>query len=153
MGIDIDEYRPAVDPGRLRTETKPVDPLRRARFYRVSEMPVRMAEPSARGSYRSLIQFVMCWNDWPDHRSEMLDGPPPDDGDRFHLATIASVVHALCARDGLSVPEWVHYYRADVEATIAGVPATSDFGRIVAAEAPPTCAQHGVYFDYELLEK
>ena len=153
MGINIDEYRPAVDPGRFRTETEPVDPSRRAKFYRVSEMPMRMAEPSVQGSYRSLIQFVMCWNGWPGHRAEMLDGPPPDDGDRFHLATIASVVHALCARDGVKVPEWVHRYRADVEATIAGVPVTTDYGRVVAAEAPPMCAAHGVYFDPEMLEK
>ena len=116
-------------------------------------MPRRMAEPSVRGSYRSLIQFVMCWNDWPEHRAEMLDGSPPDDGDKFHLATIASVVHALCARDGVKAPEWVHSYRADVEATIAGVPVSTGFGRIVADGAPPTCAQHGVYFDPELLDK
>ena len=153
MGIDIDKHRPAVGKGTTRTEIKPVDPSRRARFYRVSEMPMRMARPSVRGSYRSLIQFVMCWNGWPEHRAEMLDGPPPDDGDRFHLASIASVVHALCARDGVDVPEWVHHYRADTEATIAGIPVTSDYGRIVAAEAPLTCVQHGVYFDCELLDR
>ena len=119
----------------------------------MSEMPIRMARPSVRGSYRSLIQFVMCWNGWPEHRAEMLDGPPPDDGDRFHLASIASVVHALSARDGVDVPEWVHHYRADTEATIAGIPVTSDYGRIVAAEAPLTCVQHGVYFDCELLDR
>ena len=146
-------HRPAARFGAGRTTTRPVDPLRRAKFYRVSEMPGRMARPRVRGRYRPLIQFVMCWNGWPEHRAEMLDGPPPEGGDPFHLAAIASVVHALCARDGAAVPEWVHRHRAGIEATIAGVPVTTGFGRIVAAGAPPTCAQHGVYFDPGLLDK
>ena len=126
---------------------------KRARFYRVSELPSRMAEPNIRGQFRPLIQFVMGWNHWVEHRAEMLDGPPPGDGDEFHLATIASVVHALAARDGITVPEWVHLYRAEPEATMSGIPVTTDFGQLVKAEAPPTCAEHGVYFDHEILDR
>ena len=136
-----------------RTKVGPVDSSKRARFYRVSELPSRMAEPNVRGQFRPLIQFVMCWNHWVEHRAEMLDGPPPDGGDEFHLATIASVVHALAARDGIEVPEWVHLHRAEPEATMSGIPVTTDFGQLVKAEAPPTCAEHGVYFDHEILDR
>lgn len=136
-----------------RTKVRPVDSSKQARFYRVSELPLRMAEPNVRGQFRPLIQFVMCWNHWVEHRAEMLDGPPPGDGNKFHLAAIASVVHALAARDGIQVPEWVHLYKAEPEATMSGIPVTTDFGRLVKAEAPPTCAEHGVYFDHEILDR
>ena len=122
-------------------------------FCRVSEMPQQMAEPDTRGQYRPLIQFAMHWNRLPEHRTEMLDGPPPKDGSPFHLAAIASVVHALATRDGLEVPDWVHHHRADPPRTLSGIPTSTEYGRIVEQSAPSTCAQHGVYFDPEILNR
>ena len=151
MAIDIDQWRPA---GPFpRTEVKPVDLSRLRRFRGVSDMPALMAEPTSRGQFRPLIQFVMVWNRCPELRREMLDGPPPDGGDRLHLATIAAVVHCLCARDGVEVPVWASLYRAEHERTISGIPVTTEFGRIVKAAAPPQCAPHGVYFDAEFLDR
>ena len=151
MAINIDEWRPSKPfPG---TEIPPVDLSRLRRFHGVSDMPALMAEPTSRGQFRPLIQFVMVWNHRPELRAGMLDGPPPDGGDRFHLATIAAVVHCLCARDGIPVPEWAYRYKAHPERTMAGIPVTSDFGRIVKAEAPPQCAQHGVYIEPEVLAR
>ena len=153
MGVGLSEHRPRPPASSDRAEPEPVGLLKRPDFYKVSEMPQRMAEPNLRGQFRPLIQFVMCWNHRDDRRAEMLDGPPPEDGDPFHLATIASVVHALTARDGLEVPDWVHLYKADPEVTMSGIPVTTDFGRLVKAEAPPTCAEHGVYFEHEVLNR
>ena len=118
----------------------------------VSQLAALMVEPSRRGHYRPLIQFVKDWNYWVADRAEMLDAAPPADTDPFHLASIAAVVHALAARDAVEVPAWVHGCRADPERTMSGVPVTTDFGRLVMAEAPPVCAQHGVYFEADLLD-
>ena len=82
----------------------------------------------------------------------MLDGPPRADADPFHLASIAAVVHALTARDGVEVPAWVHQYRTEPERIISGPLIATNFGRLVVAEAPPACAQHGVYFEAALLD-
>lgn len=151
MAIDIDEWRPA---GPIpETEVSAVDLSRLRRFDSVADMPALMAEPTSRGQFRPLIQFVMFWNHRPELRAKMLEGPPPDGADRFHLASIASVVHCLCARDGLPVPEWVHLYRVVPERTLSGRPVTSDFGRLVKAAAPPQCAHHGVYIEPEVLAR
>lgn len=151
MPIDIEQWRPAgpFPP----TEVKRVDLSRLRRFRGVSDMPALMAEPTSRGQFRPLVQFVMVWNRYPELRSGMLDGAPPEGGDRFHLAAIAAVVHSLCARDGFEVPEWASLYRAEPERTISDIPVTTDFGRIVKAGAPPQCAHHGVYFDAEFLDR
>ena len=151
MAIDIDQWRPA---GPVpETEIPSVDLSRLKRFRGVSDMPVLMAEPSSRGQFQPLIQFVMNWNHRPELRAKMLEGPPPEGADRFHLASIAAVVHCLCARDGLTVPEWVHRYRVDPERTLSGIPVTSDFGRLVKSAAPPQCAHHGVYIEPEALAR
>ena len=82
-----------------------------------------------------------------------LDGARAADADPFHLASIAAVVHALTARDGVEVPAWVHQYRAEPERIISGIAVTTNFGRLVATDAPPTCAQRGVYFEADLLDR
>ena len=70
----------------------------------------------------------------------MLDGPPPRDADPFHLASIAAVVHALAARDGVEVPAWVHQYRTEPERIISGPLIATNFGRLAVAEASPARA-------------
>ncbi len=152
MGLDLAKHRPAATVPRTAVEA--VDLSRFAGYRaRISELAALMAEPCARGHYRPLVQFVKDWNYWVADRAEMLDVPPAADGDLFHLASIAAVVHALTVRDGVDVPAWVHRYRADPERTMSGIAVTTDFGRLVAAEAPPTCAQHGVYFEAALLDR
>ena len=150
MGLDLTKHRPVME--RLR----PVEAVDLSGFAgyqaRVRDLPALMARPG-RDHYRALVQFIKDWNYWVADRDEMLDGSPPPGGDPFHLACIAAVVHALTVRDGVEVPDWVHLYRAACEQTISGIPVTTDFGRLVAAEAPATCAHHGVYFEADLLRR
>ena len=152
MGIDLAKHRPVRTASR--TVVPPGDLSRFAGYQaRVSQLAALMAEPCVRGHYRPLVQFIKDWNYWVADRAEMLDGPPPPGAEPFHLASIAAVVHALAARDGVEVPTWVHQYRTEPERTIDGSAVTTNFGRLVAAAAPPTCAQHGVYFEADLLDR
>ena len=152
MGIDLAKHRPVVTGART---VVPAGDLSRFAGYqaRVSQLPALMAEPSRRGHYRPLIQFIKDWNYWVADRAEMLDDPPPAGTDPFHLASIAAVVHALTVRDAVELPAWVHGCRADPERTMSGRSITSNFGRLVVAEAPAVCAQHGVYFEADLLNR
>ena len=151
-GLDLTKHRPvAAGP---RTVVPDVDLSRFAGYQaRVTQLAALMAEPCARGHFRPLIQFVKDWNYWVESRAEMLDGPPPAGTDPFHAASIAAVVHALVARDGVEVPAWVHQYRAEPARLISGHATTTNFGRLVVAEAPQVCAQHGVYFEADLLDR
>ena len=96
MGSDLTKV--SLPPAGSRTVVEPVDLSRFAGFQAsVTQLPALMAGRPARDRARTLIQSVKDWNYWVASRSEMLDGPPPD-SDRFDLACIAAVVHALTAR-------------------------------------------------------
>ena len=151
MGLDLTKV--SLPPRGPRTVVEPVDLSRFAGYQaRVTQLPALMVGRSGRDRARTLIQFIKDWNYWAASRPEMLDGSPPS-GDPFDLACIAAVVHALAARDGVAVPEWVHRYRADPPRLFTGLAADSDFGRLVVAAAPAVCAQHGVYFEAEMLAR
>ena len=152
MGIDLTKHRPSMTVSR--TAVPEVDLSRFAGYQAtVSQLAALMAEPCRRGVARPLVQFIKDWNYWVDLRSEMLDGSPPADADPFHAAAIAAVVHALTGRDGVEVPAWVHGRRAEAERLISGHSTRTKFARLVMAEAPATCAQHGVYFEADLLDR
>ena len=104
MGLDLTKV--SLPPAGPRTVVEPVDLSRFAGFQAsVTQLPALMAGRPARDRARTLIQFVKDWNYWVASRSEMLDGPPPD-SDRFDLACIAAVVHALTARAAAHVATW-----------------------------------------------
>ena len=111
-----------------------------------------MASPLPRARTRALVQFIKDWNTWPQDRAEMLDAPPLS-GDPFDLACIAAVVHALADRAGVEVPEWVHRHSAHPPRLFTGLDVDSDYGRLIAAEAPAVCAYHGVYFEASMLDR
>ena len=144
----------SLPPAGPRTVVEPVDLSRFAGFQAsITQLPALMTGQPARDRARALIQFVKDWNYWLDFRVEMLDGPPAADSDPFDLACIAAVVHALAARDGADVPEWVHRYQADPPRLFTGRSVDSDYGRLIAAGSPPECALHGVFFETEMLER
>ena len=137
-----------------RTVVEPVDLSRFAGFQAsVTQLLPLMADASPSDRARTVIQFVKDWNYWTESRLGMLDGPPTPGSDPFDLATVAVVVHALTVRDGVVVPDWVHLYQVDPPRLFTGIPADSDYGRLIVAESPPVCAHHGVYFEAELLNR
>lgn len=147
-GLDLVKHRPAVS----RPRSVPEVDLSRFAGYQaaVPELPALM-ERRGRDHFRALVQFIKDWNYWVADRAEMLAGEPSGDADPFHLACIAAVVHALAARDSVEVPEWVHRHRAEPPRLISGHSLDTNYGRLIASEAPPVCARHGVYFEAEML--
>ena len=72
---------------------------------------------------------------------------------RDDLARIAAVVHAMCDRDGVAVPEWVSRHRARRPiGIVASLDPDSRYGQAVLADAPEACAEHGVWFDQTMIE-
>ena len=120
-------------------------------FVAAGDMIAEMLKVDSLMITRPLIQFVDDWNSKPLCREEMLTGEPPQDADPFLLAATASVVHALCDRDGLELPSWAKSVKVSPESTLSGCPVDTAFGKAVKSSAPPVCEQHGVYFEAELL--
>ncbi|MCY4457289.1 MAG: hypothetical protein OXB90_04970 [Acidimicrobiaceae bacterium] len=109
----------------------------------------------ALGSRRELLGFSMFakeWEWWPVDRDLMVaDRPVTDNLD--DLCRIAAVVHALCGRDGVVVPEWVFDYTSPRPLTLG--PSLVIDGQIwhqAVSEAPPACEYHNVWFDYRTIE-
>ena len=117
-----------------------------------------------RGKFRSLLQFIMNWNNWPSHedRSAMLDGPPPAGMPEAEKARIAAVVHCLCERDDHPLPNWVHGVKARCYGGVFLTDETSPHNklgwtdghsRIVKRRTHPHARKHRVWFEAEMLEK
>ena len=62
------------------------------------------------------------------------------------------VLHALCERDGLTAPEWVHRHRLDPGIVLFGVPLDSPFGDTIRRRAPRVCTEHGIWFGADMLD-
>ena len=129
----------------------PEAPRRGSDAMTVMELAAEMVDPIWRDADRPLIQFIMNWRQRPEQRLAVLAGPPPENIDEVVAAKIAAVVHALCDRDGLEVPSWVHRCRLDVGIGLFGVPLDTPYGEGVCRRAPRTCAQHGVWFGTDML--
>ncbi len=119
---------------------------------------------AARGQYRSMIQFVMNWNNWPStfDRYAMLDGEPSQSMPNDQRARIAAVVHCLCARDGFLIPDWVQGVVAQQR---GGVSLTREarlcnrWGfltkeiRLLKRRTPRLARKHKVWFEPDLLNR
>ena len=123
------------------------------RVVNVTALPRAMSHPEFNhGRHRPVVQFIMDWNDQPAMRSEMLcGGQPPIGSVPRDLALIAAVVHGLCDRDGITTPDWVSMHKLVAPVTMTGQPVDDDWGKWVVSQAPGVCADHGVYFEEEML--
>lgn len=120
------------------------------RLLTASDLPALMSAPDKRGVMTPVAQFVKNWNN-----SELADRiaaiqTAPQSNDRKVLAAVAAVVHALAVRDGITVPAWVLGHVVE-PMSISGVDLSSNYGKLLVANAPATAADHGVFFDQELL--
>lgn len=119
---------------------------------------------AGRGQYRSLKQFIMNWNNWPDSadRSAMLDGRPRG-MPRDERTRVAAVVRCLCERDGRPLPWWVRLARP--AKSRHGVFAISDrplespatggmdrYSRAIRDCTPAPAHRYRVWFDPAFLE-
>ena len=122
-------------------------------FTAAGDMIAEMVEADSMMITRPLLLFIDNWNYMPHRRMDMLAGEPPHDADRFLLAALASVVHSLCDRDGLPLPDWAAEVSLVPEATLSGGSVATPFGKHVKAVAPSPCEKHGVYFEEDLLNR
>ena len=118
----------------------------------VRRLAGELVDPTWRDADRPLVQFVMDWRRYPEQRDAVLAGPPSPGTSELVAAKIAAVVHALCERDGVAVPRWVHRCRLDPAVALFGVPLNSGFGDVVRARSPRVCVTHGVFFGTDLLD-
>ncbi len=76
----------------------------------------------------------------------MLVGEVPGD-----LVLVATIVHGLCDRDEIAVPERVVSRRFRPPIIMSRRPVDSQWRRRVTSQAPPVCFEHGVLFEAEML--
>lgn len=122
---------------------------------------------SPRGDARNseLRGFVACWAQNPDSREAMIADPPKPGwrwvrGRRRDLARIAAVVHALCARDEVPIPQWVWEHRSPEHISMSsrsealfGPPPKEDPRTDWRYwDAPDACNWHRVWFDRAFIE-
>lgn len=112
-------------------------------------------EALAVGDKREMLPFSMFakeWEWWPRDRQAMIaDRPESDSHD--DLCRISAVVHAMCVRDGVAVPEWVFGYRSEQPlALAASIVVNGKVWHRSVSESPATCGFHNVWFSYRTLE-
>ena len=93
----------------------------------------------------------MDWNRSSDPTKLISDEPSHPDA--LVLAAVATVVHALAARDQVAVPAWAYGHRAAEETALFGHRLDSPFGRWIRSYSPAECEYHRVYFHAGLLDK
>lgn len=125
-----------------------------------SALPELMARDDRRGRLVALRVLVKDWAQNPQVRAEMIAVPPRRRRwhDRFtarrrDLPRLAAVVHALCDRDAIEVPAWVHEHRSPKPISVTdSISLSSAYGQLLRAEAPEACSYHRVFFDRSTIE-
>ena len=78
------------------------------------------------------------------------DEPQGDNSD--DICRIAAVVHALCDRDDVAVPEWVWCHRSEADIAWGRRCVMNGFiWEQTVADAPDACAYHRVWFDRQFI--
>ena len=123
-------------------------------------MPALMAEDDQRDRLVALRVLVKDWAQNPHAREQMIAEPPRRHrwhhrftARRHDLARIAAIVHALCDRDDVEVPAWVHKHRSPKPISITdSISMSGAYGQLLRAEAPQACHRHNVFFDRSTIE-
>ncbi len=107
--------------------------------------------PGSSRPHVPLTLLVKEWDYFPDDRAFMIEDEPvgPDADD---LCRIAAVVHALCERDGVQIPDWVWEHRSVVPLAWDRSCVMEGFiWERTVEHAPPACEFHNVWFDYQFI--
>ncbi len=125
--------------------------------YRAAELPTVLARD--RDVFRAepviITQFCRDWRSWPEDREWMLEGEPDSDSDPYDLAKVAAIVRGLCERWDHPTPAWIEGVRAPTETLLfldKKGPVHPGWERSIRALAPSACAEHGVYYEADMLE-
>lgn len=124
------------------------------------QIPRWMAYDDRRGRIVELRELCKQWAHTDQaHRVAMVEQMPRPHRwyhrftrRRRDLTRIAAVVHALCDRDGVPVPEWVwrHRSRRDIGLTASRGPVSSLWKEHT--NVPDACRYHRVWFDSASIE-
>ena len=137
-------------PVRVRAQRPPADPLPVYRRARAADLPTAMSSGGSR-EHVPLTFFAREWAAWPDERVAMIR-EAPQGCNEDDLCRIAAVVHALCDRDGIAVPDWVWRHRSEVDLAWGRHCAMDGFiWDQTVANAPSACAFHRVWFDHQFI--
>lgn len=117
-----------------------------------TDLPELMADSGFLTLTRPLSQFIADWNTWHFMREEMIAAKP--ECEMFYLARIAAIIHALCDRDKVPVPDWVWEEKLpEPEIIVPRISSDSDWGALIISEAPQVCEYHNLYFQPDMLRK
>ena len=137
-------------PIRIISEPKARKPL--TKFVRVQAKHVTgwMAEDHFR-EHVPLVSLIKEWDNWPAEREQMIAEEPVSDRED-DLCRVAAVVHALCERDSVKIPDWVWQHRSGKPiAWGPSFPTSGGLWERMIEHAPPACAYHNVWFDYQFI--
>jgi len=125
------------------------------RIRSAAEVPAFMdTEWDGRGGWVALALFAQHWNRYPEHRDWMRAAPLPKTTDLPRGALVAALVHSLCIRDGLPIPEWVLDWRHPTPITLSSDPMdNSPYSRSVRSQCPAVCDYHQAYFEISFRDK
>ncbi len=125
-----------------------------------ADIPELMCDNDMRGRVVDLRELCKQWAHTNHaHRAAMVLEPPQRcrwwhrfTRRRHDLTRIAAVVHALCDRDAVDVPDWVWQYRSRRDLRLS-----SSLRRVSNLwaehpDAPAACAYHRVWFDPASIE-
>ena len=125
-----------------------------------AQIPRWMTDDDKRGRIVELRELCKQWAHTDhEHRVAMIARSPRPhrwyhrfSRRRHDLTRIAAVVHALCERDGVAIPEWVwgHRSRSDISLTASRRRVSSLWTEH--SNAPSACAYHRVWFDPASIE-
>lgn len=133
----------------VQASTEPeVEPRRR---MRAADVPEVLTWDSQR-THLGYSMLIKEWHWWPADRRAMIADPPVCDN-HDDLCRIAAVVHALCDKDKVPVPDWVFDYRsAQPLAMLPRLPTAGVAWERVVAEACDACEVHNVWFSRRDIE-
>ena len=124
----------------------------------VADIPELLTE-DGRGEWpksrKGLAVFVQYWNNTTDEgRQRMASAEMPEAYlDPEDLAAAAAIVHGLCARDDIEIPNWASHAKADRPVCLFTGPKEDSTVPRLAAQSAFVCAEHNVFYDETFLQK
>ena len=112
-----------------------------------------VAERLGRNEMVPYTQFCMDWNYYTENsrREKILREDIRGVCGETDLPAIASVLHGLCERDGLALPDYLLEAKADEERLLCGVPVATAWSRGVRDGALDLCWEHNIFYEENIL--